>query len=151
MSPLPATLIDGVMSLQLDESDIKPSDYLPFTPGTPQDCYVIGIVSRQDVGVTFYASRLLEYAINYLTELIERGITLRTLSTVGTTAEGSRLARKLGFDEVRRGYGPLGDERVAFKLDLGVKPPKSALVSRYQTALKNQKRRARRHAKDQAS
>lgn len=148
MSPLPAALIDGLMSLKLDESDIKPSDYLRFMPGTPQDCYVIGIVVRQDVGATFYASRLLDHAVSYLTELVERGIHLHRLYTVGTTTEGDRLARKLGFEEVRSGHGPLGDERVAFILNLNAKSPKSALVSRYQAAIKNQKRRARRHVKE---
>jgi hypothetical protein len=116
----------------------------------PQDCYVIGIVASQDVGATFYASRLLDHAMTYLMELVERGVRLRTLYMVSTTAEGERLARKLGFQEVRQGLGPLGDDRIAFKLDLNAKPPKSALVSRYQIAIKNQQRRAKRHQKDLA-
>jgi hypothetical protein len=143
-------VIEGLMTFRLDESDIKPSDYLPFTPDAPQDCYVIGIVSRQDESATFYASRLLEHAMNYLTELVERGICLHMLYTVGTTTEGDHLARKLGVEEVRRGQGPLDDDRVAFALDLAANPPKSALIGRYQAAVKNQQRRARRHQRTSA-
>jgi hypothetical protein len=44
------------------------------------------------LGATFYASRLLEHAMNYVIELAKRGIHLRTLYTVGTTTEGDRLA-----------------------------------------------------------
>jgi hypothetical protein len=118
MSPLAPDLIEGMMELRLVESDIKPSDYLPFIPGVEQDCYVIGIVARQDVGATFYASWLLEHAMSYLTELVERGVWLHTLYSVATTTEGERLARKLGFEETKRGTGPLGDERVAFRLEM---------------------------------
>ncbi len=148
MSPLAPELIEGLIDLRLDESDITPSSYLPFTPGVEQDCYVIGIVACQDLHATFYASRLLEHAMGYLTELVERGVRLRTLYTVATTNEGERLARKLDFVEMKRGTGPLGDDRVAFKLDLNQSAPSGVFVRRYQQAVKNQQRRAKRYAKD---
>jgi hypothetical protein len=147
MSPLALELIEGLMDLRLDESDITPSSYLPFTPGVDQDCYVIGIVACQDLHATFYASRLLEHAMSFLTELVERGVRLRTLFTVATTEDGERLAHKLGFTETKRGKGPLGDDRVAFKLDLNQSSPSGAFVRRYQQAVKNQTRRAKRHAR----
>jgi predicted DNA-binding transcriptional regulator AlpA len=147
MSPLAAELIEGLMDLRLDESDITPSSYMPFTPGVEQDCYVIGIVACQDLHATFYASRLLEHTMGYLTELVERGVRLRTLYTVATTDDGERLARKLGFEETKRGTGPPGDDRMAFKLDMMRNASSGAFVRRYQQAVKNQTRRAKRHAK----
>jgi hypothetical protein len=147
MSPLAPELIEGLMDLRLDESDITPSSYLPFTPGVEQDCYVIGIVACQDLHATFYASRLLEHAMGYLTELVERGVRLRTLYTVATTEDGERLARKLGFIETKRGTGPLGDDRAAFRLDLMQSVSSGVFVKRYQQAVKNQQRRAKRYAK----
>jgi helix-turn-helix protein len=147
-SPLAPELIEGLMDLRLDESDITPSSYLPFTPGAEQDCYVIGIVACQDLHSTFCASRLLEHAMSFLTELVERGVRLHTLYTVATTQDGERLARKLGFVETKRGTGPLGDDRVAFELDLTQSAPSGAFVKRYQQAVKNQQRRAKRYEKD---
>jgi helix-turn-helix protein len=148
MGPIKPDILAGLLELRLDESDVHPSDYLPFSPGEEaQDCYVVGIVSRQDLHATFYASRLLQHAMDFLTELVERSVRFRALYTVATTDDGERLARKLGFEELTRGHGPLGDARIAFKLDMTQRQPKAAMVTRYQAAVKNQKRRAKRHSK----
>jgi len=148
MSPIKPDILTGLIELRLDESDVHPSDYLAFsaTEGE-QDCYVVGIVSRQDLHATFYASRLLQHAMDYLAELVERGVRFRALYTVATTSDGERLAHKLGFEELCRGHGPLGDARIAYKLDMAQRRPKAAMVTRYQAAVKNQKRRAKRHSK----
>jgi hypothetical protein len=147
MSTMATKVIQGLITLAADESEIKPTDYLPFTPGVSQDCYIVGIVARQDIGATYYASMLLRHTMDYLVELVERGICFRTLYTVATTKDGERLARKLGFEELTRGQGPLGDERIALKLDMEQKQPKAPLVVRYQRAARNQTRRAKRYQK----
>jgi hypothetical protein len=50
-----------------------------------------------------------------------------------------------------RGKGPLGDERRAFQLDLGERKPTVQLVIRYQAALKNRQRRAKRYQTERQS
>jgi|SRR5690242_3658592 len=151
MSPLADGLVERLIALEMDESDIRPSDYLPFTSEHPQDCYIVGIVARQDVSAPYYASLILRHAMSYLLELAERGIILRTLSTVATTEDGERLARKLGFTEIIHGKGPLGDERRAFQLDLDERKPTAQLAIRYQAALRNRTRRAKRHQAERRS
>ncbi|HZI77238.1 MAG TPA: hypothetical protein VFD73_25010, partial [Gemmatimonadales bacterium] len=99
----------------------------------------------------YYASLILRHAMSYLLELAERGIILRTLSTVATTEDGERLARKLGFTEIIHGKGPLGDERRAFQLDLDERKPTAQLAIRYQAALRNRTRRAKRHQAERRS
>jgi hypothetical protein len=150
MSPLADGLIERLTALQMDESDIQPSDYRPFEPGQPQDCYIVGIVARQDVAEPFYASHVLRHAMDYLAELAERGYILRTLYTVATTEDGVRLACKLGFSEIKDGKGPLGDERRSYRLDLQQQKPTARLVQRYQLAVKNRTRRAKRYQKQPA-
>ena len=119
MSPLADGLIEQLVSLQIDESDLKPSDYRTFSREHAQDCYIVGIVARQEIAEPYYASLILRHALDYLVELAEQGIVLRTLYSVATTSDGERLARRLGFSEILHGVGPLGDERRFFRLDLG--------------------------------
>jgi hypothetical protein len=151
MSPLRAGLIERLVSLEVDESELTANDYLPFTNEHSLECYVIGIVARQDVMSPYYASLLLRHASDFLVELAEQGVTVTMLFTVATTHEGEQLARKLGFTEMVRGTGPLGDNRVSLSLDLDQQKPVSDLVARYQAAVKNRKRRAKRHQAEQKS
>jgi hypothetical protein len=145
MSPLRAGVIERLVALEVDESDLTPNDYVPFTTDRPLECYVVGIVARQDVMAPYYASLVLRHASDFLSDLAEQGVTMTRLYTVATTHEGEHLARKLGFTELVRGAGPLGDSRVSLSLDLEQQKPVSELVARYQAALKNRQRRAKRH------
>lgn len=151
MSPLADGLIERLVALQIDESEVKPSDYRPFTTERPQDCYIVGIVARQEIAEPYYASLFLRHALDYIVEMAERGVILRTLYSVATTADGERLARRLGFTEIQHGTGPLGDERRSFRLDLDQRKPTAQLVIRYQAALKNRQRRAKRHEAERRS
>src|SRR5438270_378571 len=43
-SPLKPDVLEKLVRLEIDESQVKPEDYLPYTVGTPLDCYVIDFV-----------------------------------------------------------------------------------------------------------
>ncbi len=149
MSPLADGIIDRLIHFQMDESDIRPEEYRPFTPDMPLDCYVVSIIACYDLRTTFYAAILLRETMRYLIMLAERGVTICRIYTMANTEDGERLARKLGFVGMPAGKGPLGDERKPFVLDLTEKKPTSDLVKEYQSAIKNRQRRMKRHEKQQ--
>jgi hypothetical protein len=59
------------------------------------------------------------------------------------TEDGQRLAHEMGFKDIRRGQGPLGDDRLALALNLAKGTAQSRLIRAYQLALKNRTRRAK--------
>ncbi|MBA3823211.1 MAG: hypothetical protein H0X24_04790 [Ktedonobacterales bacterium] len=147
MSPLADGFIDKLIHFQLDESDIKPEDYRPFSIDKPLDCYVVSIIACHDLYTAQYAAALLRRTAKYLMVLAERGVTIRHIYTVANTDDGERLSRKLGFKEIATGKGPLGDNRKSFVLDLEEKKPSTELVKEYQGVIRNRNRRAKRQQK----
>lgn len=146
ISPLRSEVLDKLIRLEIDETQVKPEDYRPYTKNHPQDCYVIGIVTRPGIAEKYYASRLLHAALNYLIELLENGITIRKVYTVATTEDGDRLAKRLRFTRLPGEWkGEYEDFRHPYVLDLEVKETKSRLINKYLRHKKNLERRRKRY------
>lgn len=148
MSPLKHDVLQKLISLEYDETDIKPEDYRPYTTEHPQDCYVVGIIARPGVGEKYYGSRLLYSALTYLLELLERGIIIRRMYTVATTESGEKLAKKLGFTRLPGEWtGEHEDFRRPYVLYLDAKESDSTLIKKYLRYKKNLERRRKRYEK----
>jgi predicted DNA-binding transcriptional regulator AlpA len=148
MSPLKEEVLTNLIRLEINETQIKPEDYLPYSTTHPQDCYVVGIIVRPDIVQQYYAGKLIYACKNYLIELLERGITIRRIYTVATTEEGDRIARSLHFTPVATGeawQSSYEDFRRPYVLDLEDTTSKSKLVKEYQRHRMNRERRLKRY------
>ena len=148
ISPLKQDVLEKLIALEIDETQVKPEDYRPYTTEHPQDCYIIGIIARPGLSEKYYASRLLHAALHYLIELLERGVIIRRLYTVATTEDGDRLAQSLHFTRLSGEWeGKYEDFRRPYVLDLAAKESQSKLISTYQKHLRNLERRRKRYKK----
>lgn len=147
ISPLKEDVLEKLIGLEIDETQVRPEDYRPYVAG-PQDCYVIGIVARPGLAEKYYASRLLYAALNYLIELLERGVVIRRIYTVATTDDGDKLAQDLGFTRLPGEWrGDYEDFRHSYVLDLETTTSKSKLINSYLKQKTNQARRRKRYEK----
>lgn len=148
MSPIRKDILEKLIRLEIDETQVKPEDYLPYTANAPLDCYIIGIVVRPNVVATYYGSRLLQATLNYMIELLNRGVIFRRIYTVATTNDGERLARRLHFTLLHSNWtGEHEDFRHAYVLDLESTESKSRLVKKYLKHRVNLERRRKRYKK----
>ncbi|MEO7019117.1 MAG: helix-turn-helix domain-containing protein [Ktedonobacteraceae bacterium] len=146
MSPIKPDVLKGLINLEMDETQIQVDDYLPFTLGEPLDCYVVSVIAAQNVAAKYYASRLLVAVVNYLVDLLERGIDIRRIYTVATTKEGEHLAQSLHLTSLKTDWqGQYEDFRHAYVLDLENLHNTSKLVKRFLQKKKNQERRKKRY------
>ncbi len=148
MSPLREEVLSRLIRLEINETQIKPEDYLPYSSTHPQDCYVVGIIVRPDIAQQYYAGKLIYACKDYFTELLERGIIIRRIYNVATTEEGDRIARSLHFTPLAAGkkwQGAYEDFRRPYVLDLEDKMSKSKLVKEYQKYKINRERRLKRY------
>lgn len=149
MSPIKPDVLKKLVDLEIDETQVQLEDYLPFMPGVPLDCYVVSIIAEQSVTSKYYASRLLAAVVNYLTELLERGVNIQYIYTVATTEEGEQLAESLGLTLLKSDWqGQLEDFRHSYVLDMENLNKKHVLFKKYIQARKNLERRAKRYKKD---
>jgi hypothetical protein len=148
ISPLKQEVLEKLIALEIDETQVKPEDYRPYTTDHPQGCYIIGIIARPGLSEKYYASRLLRAALQYLIELLERGVIIRRLYTVATTEDGDRLAQSLHFTQLSGEWeGKYEDFRRPYVLDLAAKENQSKLIGQYQKHLRNLERRRKRYKK----
>jgi len=148
MSPLNTSVLEKLIKLEINETEVRPEDYRPYVTDSPQDCYIIGIVTRPGLTEKYYASRLLHAILDYLIELLERGIIIRRIYTVATTEEGDKLAQGLYFTPLPGEWkGTYEDFRHPYILDLETQDSKSKLVNRYLLHKKNLERRRKRYQK----
>lgn len=146
MAPIKPDVLEKLINLEIDETQVQVEDYLPFVPGEPLDCYVVSITAAQNFASKYYASRLLVAVVNYLIELLDRGINIRRIYTVATTEEGENLAQSLGLVPLKTDWqGPHEDFRHSYMLDLEDFNNKSKLVKRFLQKKKNQERRSKRY------
>lgn len=97
--PLKPEVISQLMAGKIRGWDIKAEDVLPFTPGTPLECYT-GVAVRSGVYKSeMYGVRLLLGIIDVLEEMGREGIIIKRLYAVSDTPDGVSLSRRLGFDE----------------------------------------------------
>lgn len=148
LSPIRQEVLEKLISLEIDETQIQPEDYQSYTTDHPQDCYVVGIIARPGIGEKFYAGRLMKAALDYLIRLLDRGIIIRRIYTVATTEQGDKLAQNLHLTplpgETKTQYEEF---RRPYVLDLELKESKSSLVNRYLKQRQNLERRRKRYQK----
>ena len=151
MSPLRQEVLEKLLSLEIDETQIKPEDYLPYTTDYPQDCYIVTIIARPGIGEKFYAGRLLRATLDYLIGLLNEGIIIHRIYTVATTEEGDKLARSLDLIPLPGEVKTKHEEfRRPYVLDLGMKESKSKLVDTYLRQKRNRESRMKRYQKQAA-
>lgn len=146
MAPIKPDVLKKLINLEIDETQVQVEDYLPFTPGEPLDCYVVSVIAAQNVAAKYYASRLLLAVVNYLIDLLERGINIRRIYTVATTEEGENLAQNLNLVSLKTDWqGQHEDFRHSYVLDLEDFSNKSRLVRKFLQKKRNQERRVKRY------
>jgi len=146
MSPLKQEVLEKLMRLEIDETQVKPEDYLPFTTGKLIDNYVIGIIARPGVGEKYYAGKLIYAARDYLLELLEHGVIIRRIYTVASTKDGERTVKNLDFTRLPgERKGKYEEFRHPYVLDLETTDSKSKLVQEYLNRKKNLERRQKRY------
>jgi predicted DNA-binding transcriptional regulator AlpA len=151
LSPLKQSVLGKLISLEIDETEVKPEDYLPFTPGQVQDCYVIGVIAKPGLIEKYYAGKLLYGVIDYLIELLEKDVVIRHIYTVATTDDGERLAQTLGFQRLSGEWkalqGRYEEFRRPYMLDLEARESNSKIINKYLQQKKNLERRKKRYKK----
>jgi predicted DNA-binding transcriptional regulator AlpA len=148
MSPLKQEVLEKLINLEIDETQIRPEDYQPYVTDHPQDCYVVGIITRPGRGEKFSAGRLLKAALDYFIGLLDKGTIIRRIYTVATTATGDKLARSLYLTPLPGATKtPYEAFRRPYVLDLEVKESQSKLVNRYLKQRQNLERRRKRYQK----
>ncbi len=152
MSPLKPDILEKLITLQVDETALKPEHFTPYLLNTPLDCYVVSIGARAGAGIAqhFYAGKLVYAVKNYLLELLERGIIVRHIYAVATSKEGEILAQSLSFtplavtEEQQNTYE---DFRHPYILDLEDKSSQSKMIKEYQKRKTNRERRLKRYTR----
>ncbi len=152
MSPLKQDILEKLITLQVDETALKPEHFTPYLVNTPLDCYVVSIGARAGAGIAqhFYAGKLVYAVKNYLIELLERGITIQRIYAVATSKEGEKLAQSLSFiplatkEEQQNIYE---DFRHPYVLDLEDKNTQSEMMKEYQRYKVNRERRLKRYTR----
>lgn len=149
ISPLKHNVLEKLIKLEIDETEVKPEDYLPFIPGETQDCYIIGIIAKPGITEKYYAGKLVYGALDYLIELLNKGIIIKRIYTVATTEDGDQLAQRLNFKPLPGEWkGEYEDFRHPYVLDLEATESKSRLISKYLQQKKNLERRKKRYEKE---
>lgn len=150
MSPIKQQFLERLIKLEIDETLLKPEDFIPYTPDSSIDCYIISVAAKPGPGIAqqIYAGKLIYAIKDYLLELLERGIIIQHIYTVATTKEGDKIAQGLCFTplEVSNQSGNGYEEfRKPYVLNLNDKTSQSELVKSYQKKLTNRDRRIKRY------
>jgi hypothetical protein len=148
ISPIKPDVLEKLIRLEIDETQIRPADFLPYTSGTPLDCYIIDFAVRPGLIAPYYGRKLLQATLDYFIELLNRGVIIRCLYTSAITKDGERLAKRLHFTLLRSGWTrEREDFRHSYVLDLENMESKSRLVERYLKQKRNLERRRKRNKK----
>jgi hypothetical protein len=131
-SPLKPDVLEKLIRLGIEEPQIKPEDFLPYTAGTPLDCYIIDFAVRPGLLATYYGTKLLQATLDFFIELLNRGVVIRRIYAVAVTKYGERLAKRLHFTLLQSDWtGESADFRHSYVLDLENTKSKSRLVKKY--------------------
>jgi predicted DNA-binding transcriptional regulator AlpA len=152
ISPLRQDILEKLIALQIDETELKPEHFIPYLTNTPLDCYVVSVGARVGVGIAqhFYAGKLVYAVKNYLMALLEKGIIVRRIYAVATSREGERLTQSLSFTPLattEKWQSAYADFRHPYVLDLEDKNSQSKMVKEYQKRKANRERRLKRYTK----
>ncbi len=148
ISPIKPDVLEKLISLEIDEAQIKPEDYLPYTTDPPLDCYIIDFVVRPDLMATYYGGKLMQATLDYFIELLNRGVVIRRIYAAAVTKSGERLAKGLHFKLLLSDWTREHEEfRHSYVLDLENTASNSRLVKQYLKQRWNLERRRRRYKK----
>ena len=148
ISPIKPDVLEKLISLEIDEVQIKPEDYLPYTTDSPLDCYIIDFAVRPDPMATYYDSKLLQATLDYFIELLNRGVVIRRIYAAAITKSGERLAKGLHFKLLQSDWTREHEEfRHSYVLDLENTASNSRLVKQYLKQRRNLERRRRWYKK----
>jgi hypothetical protein len=148
ISPIKPDVLEKLISLEIDEAQIKPEDFLPYTTDPPLDCYIIDFAVRPDLMATYYGTKLLQATLDYFIELLNRGVVIRRIYAAAITKSGERLAKGLHFKLLQSDWTREHEEfRHSYVLDLENTASNSRLVERYLKQRQSLERRRRRYKK----
>jgi hypothetical protein len=147
-SPLKRDVLEKLIRLEIEEPQIKPEDFLPYTAGTPLDCYIIDFVVRPGILSTYYGTKLLQTTLDYLVELLNRGVVIRRIYAVVVTKYGKRLAKRLHFTLLQSNWtGESSDFRHSYVLDLENTKSQSRTIKKYLKKRQHLERRREQYKK----
>jgi hypothetical protein len=145
ISPIKSDVLETLIRLEIDETQIKPEDFLPYTTDTPLDCYIIDFVVRPGLIATYYGRKLLQATLDYFIELLNRGVVIRRIYTSAITKDGERLAKQLHFTLRQSDWTREHEEfRHSYALELENTESKSRLVKRYLKQRRNLDKRRKK-------
>ena len=145
-------VLEKLIRLEIDETQVKPEDFLPYTTDTPLDCYIFDFVVRPGLIATYYGSKLLQATLDYFIELLNRGVVIRRFYAAAVTKFGERLAKGLHFKLLQSDWTREHEEfRHAYVLDLENTASNSRLVKQYLKQRRNLAIRMRRRRRAEAS
>ena len=148
ISPIKPEVLEKLIRLQIDETQIKPEDFCPYTTGTPLDCYIIDFVVRPGLIATYYGRKLLQATLDYFIELLYRGVFIRHLYASAVTKDGERLVKRLHFTLLQSDWTREHEDfRHSYVLDLENAESNSRLVQRYLKQKRNLESRRKRNKK----
>jgi len=148
ISRIKPDVLEKLIRLEIDETQVKPEDFLPYTIDTPLDCYIIDFVVRPGLIAPYYGRKLLQATLDYFIELLYRGVVFRRLYTVAITKNGDRLAKRLHFTLFKSDWkGAHAEFRHSYVLDLENIESKSRLIKVYLKQRRNLERRRKRYKK----
>jgi predicted DNA-binding transcriptional regulator AlpA len=148
ISPIKPEVLEKLIRLEIDETQIKPEDFCPYTTGTPLDCYIIDFAVRPGLISTYYGRKLLRATLDYFIELLNRGVIIRCLFTSAITKDGERLAKQLHFTRLQSDWTREHEDfRHSYVLDLEHAESSSRIVKRYLKQKRNLESRRKRNKK----
>jgi hypothetical protein len=142
ISPIKPNVLEKLINLEIDETQIKPEDYLPYTTDQPLDCYIVDFAVRPSLLAGYYRTRLLKAALAYFIELLKRGVVIRRIYAAAITKSGEQLVKGLHFRLLKSDWTREHEEfRHSYVLDLENAASDSRLVKRYLKQRRNLERR----------
>jgi len=149
ISPIKPIVLEKLISLEIDEAQIKPEDYLPYTTDPPLDCYIVDFVVRPGLMATYYGSKLMQATLDYFIELLNRGVVIRRIYAAAVTKFGERLTKGLHFTLLQSDWTREHEEfRHSYVLDLENTASNSKLVKQYLKQRRNLESRRRNRPHD---
>jgi hypothetical protein len=148
MSPMKIETLERLINLEIDDTKVAIKDYLPYSQNMEQDVYIMSIVAKPTITEKYHAGKLLIATLDYIKDLLDKGIEIKKIYCVATTEEGEKLAKNLQFTSLKTEWtGDHEDFRHSYVLDIRNINSRHKLVRNLQNHIKNAERRKRRYDK----
>lgn len=148
ISPIKPRVLEKLINLEIDETQIKPEDFLPYTTDQPLDCYIIDFAVRPGLLASYYRTRLMKASLDYFIELLNRGVVIRRIYAAAITKSGEQLTKGLHFRLLKSDLTREHEEfRHAYMLDLEDTASNSRLLKPYLKQKQDFEKRRKRYKK----